>query len=133
MYIRSCYTNVQECGFRWMLYKLLLSMTIVILILFAFVQLIKSRRCLHIITSCKSTWDTVPYFGLNSLPLILCLWSLFHPLSSKYLISVIYTKVSCAINFNQYIAYEFKAWDMFTIKCSAYNSRLIKQSHLVLI
>ena len=59
-----------------MLYKLLLSMAIVILILFAFVQLIKSRRCLHIyITSCKSTWDTVPYFGLNGMPMILFLWS----------------------------------------------------------
>ena len=59
-----------------MLYKLLLSMAIVILILFAFVQLIKSRRCLHInITSCKSTWDTVPYFGLNGIPMILFLWS----------------------------------------------------------
>ena len=26
-------------------------------------------------TSCKSTWDTVPYFGINGLSMILCLWS----------------------------------------------------------
>ena len=59
-----------------MFYKLLLSTTIVILILFAFVKLIKLRRCLHLyITSCKSTWDTVPYFGLNGMPMILFLWS----------------------------------------------------------
>ena len=30
-------------------------------------------------TSCKSTWDTVPYFGLNGLPMILCLWFPVHP------------------------------------------------------
>ena len=24
-------------------------------------------------TSCKSTWDTVPYFGINGLSMILCL------------------------------------------------------------
>ena len=32
-------------------------------------------------TSCKSTWDTVPYFGINGLSMILCLWSPLHPLS----------------------------------------------------
>ena len=32
-------------------------------------------------TSCKSTWDTVPYFCLNGLSMILCLWSSLHPLS----------------------------------------------------
>ena len=32
-------------------------------------------------TSWKSTWDTVPYFGINGLSLILCLWSPLHPLS----------------------------------------------------
>ena len=32
-------------------------------------------------TSCKSTWDAVPYFGLNGLCMILCLWSPLHPLS----------------------------------------------------
>ena len=32
-------------------------------------------------TSCESTWDTVPYFGIKSLSMILCLWSLLHPLS----------------------------------------------------
>ena len=26
-------------------------------------------------TSCKSTWDTVQYFGINGLSMILCLWS----------------------------------------------------------
>ena len=26
-------------------------------------------------TSCKTAWDTSPYFGLNSLAMILCLWS----------------------------------------------------------
>ena len=31
-------------------------------------------------TSCKSTWDTVPYFGINGLSMIFCLWWL-HPLS----------------------------------------------------
>ena len=31
--------------------------------------------------SCKSTWDTVPYFGINGLSMILCLWSPLHPLS----------------------------------------------------
>ena len=56
------------------------------------------------------------YLGL---PMILFLWSLLHPLSSRYLISVINTKVSCAINFNQHIVYEFKAWDMLT---TAYNN-----------
>ena len=30
-------------------------------------------------TSCKSTWDTVPYFGLNGLSMILCLWTPLHP------------------------------------------------------
>ena len=30
-------------------------------------------------TSCKSTWDTVPYFGLNGLSMILCLWPPLHP------------------------------------------------------
>ena len=28
----------------------------------------------------KSTWDTVRYFGLNSLPMILCLWSPLQPI-----------------------------------------------------
>ena len=32
-------------------------------------------------TSCKSTWDTVPYFGLNGLSMILCLWPPLHPFS----------------------------------------------------
>ena len=32
-------------------------------------------------TSCKSTWDTVPYFGLNGLSMILCLWRPLHPFS----------------------------------------------------
>ena len=32
-------------------------------------------------TSCKSTWDTVPYCGINGLSMILCLWSPLHPLS----------------------------------------------------
>ena len=32
-------------------------------------------------TSCKSTWDTVPYFGINGLFMILCLWPPLHPLS----------------------------------------------------
>ena len=27
------------------------------------------------------TWDTVPYFGINGLSMILCLWSPLHPLS----------------------------------------------------
>ena len=31
--------------------------------------------------SCKSTLNTVPYFGINGLSLILCLWSPLHPLS----------------------------------------------------
>ena len=35
----------------------------------------------HATTSCKSTWDTVPYFGVNGLSMILCLWSPLHPLS----------------------------------------------------
>ena len=35
----------------------------------------------HATTSCKSTWDTVPYFGINSLSMISCLWSPLHPLS----------------------------------------------------
>ena len=32
-------------------------------------------------TSSKSTWDTVLYFALNGLSMILCLWSPLHPLS----------------------------------------------------
>ena len=32
-------------------------------------------------TSCKSTWDTVPYVGINGLSIILCLWSPLHLLS----------------------------------------------------
>ena len=32
-------------------------------------------------TSGKSTWDTVRYFGINGLSMILCLWSRLHPLS----------------------------------------------------
>ena len=32
-------------------------------------------------TSCKSTWDAVPYFGINGLSMILCLCSPLHPLS----------------------------------------------------
>ena len=32
-------------------------------------------------TSCKSAWDTLPYFGINGLSMILCLWSPLHPLS----------------------------------------------------
>ena len=32
-------------------------------------------------TSCKSTWDAVPYFGINGLSMILCLWCPLHPLS----------------------------------------------------
>ena len=31
-------------------------------------------------TSCKSTRDTVPYFGINGLSMILCLWSPLHGL-----------------------------------------------------
>ena len=34
-------------------------------------------------TSCKSSWDTVPYFGINGLSMILCLWSPLHPLSKS--------------------------------------------------
>ena len=30
-------------------------------------------------TCCKSTWDTVPYFGFNGLSMILCLWPPLHP------------------------------------------------------
>ena len=30
---------------------------------------------------CKRTWDTVQYFGLNGLSMILCLWSTLHSLS----------------------------------------------------
>ena len=37
-------------------------------------------------TSCKSTWDTVPYFGINGLSMILCLWSPLHPLSKLLVI-----------------------------------------------
>ena len=36
---------------------------------------------LYTTTSYKSTSDTVPYFGLNGLSMILFLWSLLHPLS----------------------------------------------------
>ena len=32
-------------------------------------------------TSCKSSWDTAPYFGFNGVFMILCLWSPLHPLS----------------------------------------------------
>ena len=32
-------------------------------------------------TSCESTWDTVPYFGIYGLSMILCLWSPLRPLS----------------------------------------------------
>ena len=32
-------------------------------------------------TNCKSTWDTAPYFGINGLSMILCLWFPIHPLS----------------------------------------------------
>ena len=32
-------------------------------------------------TSCQSTLDTVPYFGINGLSMILCPWSPLHPLS----------------------------------------------------
>ena len=32
-------------------------------------------------TSCKSTQDTVPYFGVNGLSMIFCLSSLLHPLT----------------------------------------------------
>ena len=47
----------------------------------------KTRRYICIIylryfTSCKSTWDPVPYFGLNGLSMILCLWTPLHPLSN---------------------------------------------------
>ena len=35
----------------------------------------------HATTSCKRTWDTVPFFGINRLSMILCLWSPLHPLS----------------------------------------------------
>ena len=35
----------------------------------------------HSTTSCKSTWDTVPYFGINALSMILCLWFPLYPLS----------------------------------------------------
>ena len=35
----------------------------------------------HATTSCKSTWDTVPYFGINGLSMILSLWSPLHPIS----------------------------------------------------
>ena len=37
--------------------------------------------CMCAATSCKSTRDTVPYFGINGLSMILCLWSPLHPLS----------------------------------------------------
>ena len=32
-------------------------------------------------TSCKNTWVTVPYFGLNDLLMALCLWSPLLPIS----------------------------------------------------
>ena len=34
-------------------------------------------------TSCKSTWDDVPYFGINGLSMILWLCSPLHPLSKS--------------------------------------------------
>ena len=37
--------------------------------------------CIQATTSCKSTWDTVPYFGLNGLSMILCSWHPLHPFS----------------------------------------------------
>ena len=47
-----------------------------------FAQKAKSRGgTLVATTSCKTTWDTVPYFGINGLSMILCLWSPLHPLS----------------------------------------------------
>ena len=33
--------------------------------------------------SCKNTWDTVPYFGLTDLLMILCLWAPTFPISEN--------------------------------------------------
>ena len=42
---------------------------------------LSSLQNLNATTSCKSAWDTLPYFGINGLSMILCLWSPLHPLS----------------------------------------------------
>ena len=39
-----------------------------------------NRKVTQATTSCKSTGDTVPYFGLNGQSVILCLWFLLLPL-----------------------------------------------------
>ena len=39
-----------------------------------------NRKVTQATTSCKSTGDTVPYFGSNGQSVILCLWSLLLPL-----------------------------------------------------
>ena len=54
---------------------------------YSWVSFLKVAHCIYDCweflptTSCRSPWDTVPYFGLNGLSMILCLWPPLHPLS----------------------------------------------------
>ena len=61
---------------KWFCY---LNLAVTLISQFCAAKLAKGKN--NATTSCKSTWDTVPYFGINSLSMILCLWSPLHPLS----------------------------------------------------
>ena len=61
---------------KWFCY---LNLAVTLISQFCAAKLAKGKN--NATTSCKSTWDTVPYFGINSLSMILCLWSPLHPFS----------------------------------------------------
>ena len=61
---------------KWFCY---LNLAVTLISQFCVAKLAKGKN--NATTSCKSTWDTVPYFGLNGLSMILCLWSPLHPFS----------------------------------------------------
>ena len=61
---------------KWFCY---LNLAVTLISQFCAAKLAKAKN--NATTSCKSTWDTVPYFGINSLSMILCLWSPLHPFS----------------------------------------------------
>ena len=65
----------------WEQFPCLTYTNIVVSSIFLFTSPGCSHFYLGAITSCKSTWDTVPYFGLNGLSMILCLWPPLQPFS----------------------------------------------------
>jgi len=72
---KGCGWNANNPSYKWSFLYTISAPGLLLLIAAGSVQINAAT------TSCKSTWDTVPYFGINGLSKILCLWSPLEPLS----------------------------------------------------